>query len=82
MAALSWKRENRLRDFLYKASHAVCRYAAAHKVDAVVFGHNERQKQGIRLGHRIHQAFVSVPYGRLIRICTYVAAGYGLPVMV
>lgn len=82
MAALSWKRDNQLRDFFYKAAHAVCRYAAAHGVDVIVFGHNIGQKQDADMGHQTNQAFVSVPHEKLVRILQYVAAGYGIPVVV
>lgn len=45
-----------------------------------MIGHNEGQKDGIRLG-RATQDFVSVPFYRFIRILTCVAASYQLPVI-
>ena len=78
--AITRKRDDFIRDYFYKCAHYICRWASAHKADVIVIGHNEGQKDGIRLGQAT-QDFVSVPFYRFIRILTCVAAGYGLPVI-
>ena len=50
LSALSRKREDTFRDFFYKAAHWVCRYSVRYRIEAIVIGHNEGQKQERRAG--------------------------------
>ena len=79
---LSYKRETFFRDYFYKLSHYICRYCMSHKVDVIVFGHNEYQKQEIEMGKQNNQNFVSIPMERLLSILKTTAAKYGIPVVV
>ena len=80
--ALSMGRDERIRDFFYKAAHYVCRYAKGNRVSVIVIGHNEGIKDSINIGKVNNQAFVSIPFARFVKILTNVAAGYGIPVTV
>ena len=76
--ALSRERDNRLRDFFYKAAHYICRQAVAQGIRVIIAGHNEGQKDGINLGHENNQAFVSVPYTKFLLILKHTAWKNGI----
>ena len=82
MDTLSRKREAFLRDFFYKCAWFLCRYAKDNRVDAIVIGHNEGQKQEASMGKQNNQNFVSIPYTKFIRILKVVAAKFQIPVVV
>lgn len=79
--ALSRDRENRIRDFFYKAAHWVIRWCTAHQIEVVVVGHNKEQKQEVELGRVNNQSFVSIPYTEFLSILKVVGARYGIPVV-
>lgn len=76
--ALSRERDNRLRDFFYKAAHHICRQAVAQRIQVIIAGHNEGQKDGINLGHENNQGFVSVPYTKFLLILKHTAWKNGI----
>ena len=79
--ALSRKRETRLRDFFYKTAWYLVRYAKQWQAEVIVAGHNEDQKQNIRIGTRNNQNFVAIPFCRFLDILRYTAAKAGIPVV-
>lgn len=82
LSALSRKREDTFRDFFYKAAHWVCRYCVRYRIEAIVIGHNEGQKQEIPFRKKDNQNFVSIPVSRFLLCLLSVAARYGLPVII
>ncbi|RHK35105.1 transposase [Anaerobutyricum hallii] len=80
LQALSRKRDTFLRDFFYKTAWYLVRYAKKHQVDVIVIGHNEDQKQNIRIGKQNNQNFVSIPFCQFIKILRNTAAKAGIPV--
>ena len=80
LQALSRKRDAFLRDFFYKTAWYLVRYAKKHQVDVIVIGHNEDQKQNIRIGKQNNQNFVSIPFCQFIKILRNTAAKAGIPV--
>lgn len=78
---LSRRRETRLRDFFYKTAWYLVRYAKRQRVEVIVAGHNEDQKQNICIGTRNNQNFVSIPFCRFLDILRYTAAKAGIPVV-
>ena len=81
LEAISRKRRNRLRDFFYKAAHAICRKAGEEKIELIVYGHNIGQKQEINIGKANNQNFVQIPYMNFFNILQWVAAKYGIAVV-
>ena len=80
--SLTRKRDNFIRDFFYKCAHLVCRMASLDRVDVIVIGHNEGQKQSVDNGHVNNQGFVAIPFLRFCNTLQQVAAGYGIPVVI
>ncbi len=79
--ALSRKREQKFRDFFYKTAHAILKRAGAAHVEAIVIGHNERQKDEMDTGKVNNQNFVSIPFETFRGILRQVAADYGICVI-
>ena len=80
LQALSRKRDAFLRDFFYKTAWYLVRYAKEQRVDVIVIGHNEDQKQNICIGKQNNQNFVSIPFCLFIKILRNTAAKVGIPV--
>ena len=78
---LSEKRDDRLRDLFYKASHAICRKAESQGVEVIVFGHNKGQKQDPGMGRINNQNFVQIPYLKFYSALRNTASKYGIAVI-
>ena len=79
---LSLKRNNQINDYLHKASYYLINHAVANKITTIVIGHNQDWKQGINIGKRNNQSFVSVPFARLVQLIQYKAKLQGIDVIV
>ena len=82
LSQLSAKRNNQINDYLHKASHYLINHAVANKITTIVIGHNQDWKQGINIGKRNNQSFVSVPFARLVQMVQYKAKLQGIDVIV
>lgn len=79
---ISQKRNNFFRDFFYRVSWYLVRYAEKQDVEAIVVGHNEDQKQNIHLGKKNNQHFVSIPFYQFLKVLRSIAAKAGIAVVV
>ena len=79
--ALTDARNRRVRDYLHHASRAIITWLVQERIGTLIIGHNPDWKQGIRLGRRTNQTFVSIPFARLIQLLTYKAALVGITVI-
>lgn len=71
MMKLSVKRERKLNDFFHKLSRFITEWCTQHHIDTVVIGHNDNWKQNVDIGRRNNQAFVSIPFYKLIQKIAY-----------
>jgi putative transposase len=78
--ALSDARNRRVRDYLHNTSRAVVNWLVGEGIGTLIIGHNPDWKQGIRLGRRTNQSFVSIPFARLIAMLSYKAKLVGIRV--
>ncbi|XGW00877.1 MAG: RNA-guided endonuclease InsQ/TnpB family protein (plasmid) [Leptolyngbya sp. BL-A-14] len=65
LASLTEKRNRVMRDAINKAARFIVNYCLQNRIGVVVFGWNQRQKNGSNLGTRNNQTFVQIPTGRL-----------------
>ena len=71
MERLTEKHNNKVKDYLHKASCKVIEIAKRNGVSRIVIGNNRGGKQKVELGKRTNQTFVSIPYRMLIdMICS------------
>lgn len=68
---LTNKRNNKIKDQLHKISKDVVNELEINKIKYLAIGYNKEWKNGINLGKKTNQAFVSIPYIRFIDMITY-----------
>jgi putative transposase len=78
---LTTKRNNKVKDYLHKASKFIIMYCVELDLDTIVIGENKDWKREIELGKRTNQNFVDVPYGMLIQMISYKAQDSGIKVI-
>lgn len=78
---LTLKRNNKIKDFMHKASRYVVNWCMEHHIDTVIIGKNDNWKQEINLGKRLNQSFVQIPYGIFIQQLQYKCEEVGIKVV-
>lgn len=82
MERLNQKRNNKVNDYLHKASRLVINLAIENNIGTIVIGHNKNQKQGSNIGKMNNQSFVSIPFNTFIQMIEYKAKLAGIKVIV
>lgn len=59
---LTLKRNNKIKDYMHKASKKIVEIAEANNVSKIVVGKNDGWKQNVNIGKKNNQNFVSIPY--------------------
>lgn len=75
------RRNNKIQDFLHKASRKLMNQLVLSKVTHLVIGYNKEIKQDISLGKKNNQNFVSIPFLTLINMIKYKAELLGIEVI-
>ena len=71
LSTLTLKRNQKIDDYLHKATRKLINLALQFQIGTIVIGHNKGWKQEINLGRKTNQNFVSVPFNKLIQILQY-----------
>lgn len=67
---LTRKRNFKIEDSLHKISRFIVNTALSNDITTIIIGRNKNWKQSVSLGKKTNQAFVSIPYQKLIeKIC-------------
>jgi putative transposase len=82
LSILTLKRNQKIEDYLHKASRTVIDLALQFQIGTIVIGHNKDWKQKIELGKRNNQNFVGVPLNKLIQMIQYKAEEVDIKVIV
>ena len=77
---LTERRNNKVRDFMHKASRMITNQLASDGVSTVFVGKNDGWKQDVNIGARNNQNFVQIPYEMFISQLTYKCAMLGISV--
>lgn len=80
MLTLSRKRDNKINDYLHKASRYIVNQLVSRNVTDLIIGHNNNWKQGANLGKKMNQNFVSIPFNRFIDMLRYKCTLVGISV--
>lgn len=75
------KRENKVENYLHKASRYIINQLVSHDVHTLIIGHNKNWKQEINIGKVNNQNFVSIPFNKLIHMLSYKAKLEGINVI-
>ena len=79
---LTIKRNNRINNYLHKASRIFINYLVSNDITDVVIGYNKEWKQGINIGKVNNQNFVNITYYKLLNMITYKCELLGITVHV
>lgn len=80
MLTLSNWRDNKISDYLHKASRHIVNQLVSRQITDLIIGHNKKWKQGTNLGRKTNQNFVSIPFNKFIDMLTYKCALEGISV--
>lgn len=75
---LSYKRNNKINDFLHKASKYLVNFCVKHKIGTIVVGRNKEWKDSIQLGRFTNQQFVYIPFYKLFKMLEYKCKRIGI----
>ena len=78
LSKLSIARNERINDFLHKASSYILDFVKNYKIQNVILGYNKDWKRGIDLGKKNNQNFVSIPYRSFIDKLAYKCENFGI----
>jgi len=75
---LTYKRELKIDDYLHNTSKYIINYCLENELNTIVIGYNEQWKNGIDIGKKNNQNFVSIPFYKLIWTIEYKCKMNGL----
>lgn len=75
------KRNNRIADYMHKASRYLVNQFVSNDIDTVIIGHNAGWKQDTNMGKRNNQNFVQIPFNDFIDKLTYKCQMEGIRVI-
>lgn len=78
LAAITEKRNRQMRDNINKSARFVINWCLEHEIGTVIFGWNERHKDGIDIGKKNNQEFVQIPTARLKNRIAQLCVSYGI----
>lgn len=79
---LTHKRNNKIKDYMHKASRMIVNHLVSKGINTLIVGHNNGWKQDINIGNANNQSFVDIPFNMLIWMLRYKCAMEGINVVV
>jgi putative transposase len=78
---ITHKRNNKVKDYLHKASRQIIKKALDNDVTKIIIGKNKNWKQSVNLGKKTNRQFVSIPHAKFIDCIAYKAKTVGIEIM-
>jgi putative transposase len=75
---LTTKRNNKVYDYVHKASKYIVDWCVQNNIDTVVIGRNKNWKQESDMGKRVNQNFISIPFEQFIQKIKYKCENNGI----
>lgn len=82
MRKLTFKRNNKVDDFVHKASRFLVDYCRNNDINTIIIGNNKNWKQNSKMNKKVNQNFISIPYYNFIQKVQYKAEEFGIKVIV
>ena len=79
---LTFKRNQKIDNYLHHVSKFVIEYALNHKIKTIIIGKNKGWKQNVNIGKINNQKFTLIPYDKLIKQIQYKAENVGIKVII
>lgn len=80
--AIANKRDNRLKDYLHRASNYVLQFCLNNDLGTLVIGYNKGWKREIEIGKQNNQKFCFIPHLTFVEQLKYKCRAYGIDVIV
>jgi putative transposase len=77
---LTFKRNNKVQDYLHKASRLIINYCVENKISEIIVGKSRNWKQSVNMCRKNNQNFVCIPFARFIAQVSYKAKEVGIKV--
>ena len=81
MNILTNKRNNKINDYMHKASRYIVNQLVSNNVSKLVIGYNKCWKQGTNFGDANNQNFAQIPFLKFVKMLTYKCADLGIRVI-
>ena len=78
LSRLTLRRNNKVKDYLHKASRRIVDFCAENNINTLIVGYNDGWKQEVNMGRRNNQAFVGLPFDFFVSMLAYKSARRGL----
>lgn len=78
LMSLARKRNNKVKDYLHKASKEIIDICIEDNITTLIVGHNDGWKQEVNIGKRNNQNFVYIPFDNFISMLKYKSERQGL----
>lgn len=82
MRKLTFKRNNKVEDYVHKASRFLVDYCKNNEINTIIIGNNKNWKQNSKMNKKVNQNFISIPYYNFIQKVQYKAEEFGIKVIV
>lgn len=79
---LTMKRNNKVSDYIHKASKSIIDYALSYGINTIIVGNNKNWKQKSKMSKKVNQSFVGIPHKQFIDKIVYKAESVGLNVII
>lgn len=80
--SLTLKRDNKIKNYMHKASKQVIEYCKTLSLNTIVIGNNVKWKQNSKMSKITNQNFVQIPYEKFINMIKYKAENIGIKVII
>lgn len=81
MNRLTSKRNNKINDYMHKASRYIVNQLVSNGVSKLIIGYNKCWKQGTNFVDANNQNFIQIPFLKFIKMLTYKCADLGIAVV-
>jgi len=81
MNQLNIKRNNKIEDFIHKASKFIIDCALESNVSTIIIGNNKGWKQKSKMSKKVNQNFIGIPHQKFINKIIYKAENVGINVI-
>lgn len=78
MQRFTIKRNNKVDDYIHKATRMVVNFCKANSIDTLICGYNAGWKQESNLGRQTNQMFVGIPYLSIVERLAYKCENVGI----
>lgn len=79
---LSFKRNNKVKDYFHKASSYIVNQAASESINTIIIGWNKDWKQDTDMGKKGNQSFTFIPHAMLVNMIAYKGELKGINVVI